>query len=99
MTTACSASSASAWSTAFPYVCHLAVSPRWMVHYLNAEMLDNADNRAEEARFMAGFDADFARRHAAAFADLHRRIGLDYFAIDCAETETGGCCCSRRTWR
>ena len=72
-----------------PFVCHLAVSPRWMVHYLNAEMLDNADNRAEEARFMAGFDADFARRHAAAFADLHRRIGLDYFAIDCAETRDG----------
>ena len=72
-----------------PYVCHLAVSPRWMVHYLNAEMLDNADNRAEEAGFMANFDDDFARRHAGAFADLHRRIGLDYFAIDCAETRDG----------
>ena len=72
-----------------PYVCHLAVSPRWMVHYLNAEMLDNAANRAEEARFMAEFDADFARRHAVAFADLHQRIGLDYFAIDCAETRDG----------
>jgi hypothetical protein len=72
-----------------PYVCHLAVSPRWMVHYLNAEMLDNAHNRAEEAQFMADFDDDFARRHAAAFADLHTRIGLDYFAIDCAETRDG----------
>ena len=72
-----------------PYVCHLAVSPRWMVHYLNAEMLDSAANRAEEARFMAAFDTDFAVRHAAAFADLYRRIGLDYFAIDCAETRDG----------
>jgi len=72
-----------------PYVCHLAVSPRWMVHYLNAEMLDNAKNRAEEARFMATFDEDFARRHAAAFADLSQRIGLDYFAVDCAETRDG----------
>ena len=72
-----------------PFVCHLAVSPRWMVHYLNAEMLDNAANRAEEARFMADFEEAFARRHAVAFQQLHQRIGLDYFAIDCAETRDG----------
>jgi len=72
-----------------PFVCHMAISPRWMVHYLNADMLENAGNRAEEARFMAGFDADFASRHRAAFARLHERIGLDYFAIDCAETRDG----------
>ncbi len=39
---------------------------------------------------MEGFDAGFARRHASAFAALHRRIGLDYFAVDCAETQDGG---------
>jgi len=72
-----------------PFICHMAISPRWMVHYLNADMLENAENRAEEARFMAGFDDDFARRHRAAFARLHERIGLDYFAIDCAETRDG----------
>jgi hypothetical protein len=72
-----------------PFVCHMAVSPRWMVHYLNADMLENAANRAEEARFMAQFDQSFARRHAAAFHELHKRIGLDYFAIDCAETADG----------
>jgi hypothetical protein len=72
-----------------PYVCHLAVSAHWMVHYLNAAMLDNADNRAFEARFMETFDQDFATRHQAAFAALAERIGLDYFAIDCAETKDG----------
>jgi hypothetical protein len=72
-----------------PYVCHLAISPRWMVHYLNADMLDNADNRAEEARFMAEFDADFAPRHRVAFERLRERIGLDYFVIDCSETRDG----------
>jgi hypothetical protein len=72
-----------------PFVCHMAISPRWMVHYLNADMLENAANRDEEARFMAGFDEDFGRRHVAAFARLHERIGLDYFAIDCAETRDG----------
>jgi hypothetical protein len=72
-----------------PFVCHLAVSAHWMVHYLNAAMLDNAGNRAFEARFMETFDQDFAARHRDAFAGLAERIGLDYFAIDCAETKDG----------
>jgi hypothetical protein len=72
-----------------PFVCHMAVSPRWMVHYLNADMLENPANRDEEARFMADFDSDFAVRHQAAFADLHQRIGLDYFGIDSGETADG----------
>ena len=38
---------------------------------------------------MEGFDADFAVRHADAFSALHRRIGLDYFGIDCAELPDG----------
>ena len=67
----------------------MAISPRWMVHYLNADMLENAGNRAEEAHFMATFDDDFARRHRVALEQIHQRIGLDYFAIDCAETKDG----------
>ncbi len=38
---------------------------------------------------MAGFDEGFARRHAAAFAQLQAAIGLDYLVIDCAETPDG----------
>ncbi len=72
-----------------PFVCHMAVSPRWMVHYLNADMLENPANRDEEARFMAGFDQDFAVRHQAAFQALHERLGLDYFGIDSGETRDG----------
>src|SRR5581483_9849513 len=69
-----------------PFACHLAISPHWMVHYMNAAMLENAAHREEEARFMAAFDQDFAARHRRAFEQLAERIGLDYFAIDCAET-------------
>ncbi|MBF0498579.1 MAG: RimK family alpha-L-glutamate ligase [Candidatus Riflebacteria bacterium] len=72
-----------------PFICHMAVSPRWMVHYLNADMMKNAENRAEEARFMASFDDDFARRHAEAFHAINERIGLDYLGIDCGETING----------
>lgn len=72
-----------------PFVCHMAVSRHWMVHYLNADMKESQAKRDEEARAFATFDEDFARRHQGAFTDLFQRIGLDYFAIDCAETKDG----------
>ncbi len=72
-----------------PYICHMAISSDWMIHYANAGMADSAEKRDEEARFMAGFDEDFAVRHAAAFKAINDRIGLDYLGIDCAETTDG----------
>ena len=30
-----------------PFICHLAISSEWMVHYLNAGMTDSAEKRAE----------------------------------------------------
>ena len=72
-----------------PFAVHMAVSSHWMVHYLNAEMGESEAKRAEEARFMAEFDGDFARRHAAPLQAMVERVGLDYFGIDCAETPDG----------
>jgi hypothetical protein len=72
-----------------PFLSHMAVSPRWMVHYLNAEMEENAANREKEAQAMAEFDHGFARRHAEAFSRLCETFPLDYFGIDCAETKDG----------
>lgn len=72
-----------------PFLCHMACSRHWMVHYLNAGMTDSADKRADEARAMAAFDASFATRHRAAFAALCERLPFEYFAIDCGETPDG----------
>ena len=72
-----------------PFLCHMAISSHWMVHYLNAGMTESAAKRDEEAQAMAGFDTGFARRHQAAFAELHQRLGFDYYSIDCAETRDG----------
>lgn len=72
-----------------PHASHMAMSRHWMVHYLNADMAAHPERRATEAAWMAGFDTGFARRHARAFAALHRIFGLDYFGIDCAETPDG----------
>jgi hypothetical protein len=72
-----------------PYACHMAISRHWMIHYLNAGMMESEEKRAEEARFMAEFDRDFAPRHETALAGLAERIGLDYVTMDCAETRDG----------
>ena len=71
-----------------PFICHMAASEHWMVHYLNAGMAESAEKRAAEAAVMLGED-DFIGRHAAALDALARTIGLDYFSIDCAETGDG----------
>jgi glutathione synthase/RimK-type ligase-like ATP-grasp enzyme len=72
-----------------PYLCHLAISKHWMVHYLNAEMTENSANRDEEAQAMVTFDDDFAVRHAQALSAISAVTGLDYVGIDCAETTQG----------
>lgn len=71
------------------YICHMAISDHWMVHYLNAGMTESAAKRAEEARFMAAFDQEFALRHDAALRAIAARAGLDYIGVDCAETPDG----------
>ena len=72
-----------------PYACHMAISDQWKIWYLNADMARNAAKRAEEEKFMVEFDEGFAARHSAALAQIAQRVGLDYFAIDCAETKDG----------
>lgn len=72
-----------------PFLCHMAISQHWMVHYLNANMLESAVNRDEEAQAMQDFDTTFAKKHAQAFAAIYQRTGLEYLGIDCAETANG----------
>ncbi len=71
------------------YICHMGISSHWMIHYLNAGMAESAEKRAEEARFMADFDTDFALRHAGALHQIGERLGLDYVGIDCAQSADG----------
>jgi hypothetical protein len=72
-----------------PYACHLAIADRWDIWYMNAQMAASASKRREEEAFMQTFDVGFAQRHRAALSDLAKRIGLDYFTIDCGETKEG----------
>ncbi len=72
-----------------PFLCHMAVSRHWMVHYLNAGMTESAEKRAMEETAMATFRSGFVRRHARAFDALHESLGFDYYSIDCGETRDG----------
>jgi glutathione synthase/RimK-type ligase-like ATP-grasp enzyme len=72
-----------------PYICHLAISRHWMIHYLNAGMAESDEKRAEEAECMMDFDQQFATRHHVALREINHHIGLDYVGIDCAETQDG----------
>jgi hypothetical protein len=70
------------------FVCHMAVSSDWMIHYVNAGMYAEAWKREEEARFMADF-SQFERKHATALQAICQRMRLEYLVMDCAETAAG----------
>ncbi|MBR0793459.1 hypothetical protein JQ631_30650 [Bradyrhizobium manausense] len=72
-----------------PYACHMAIADRWDIWYLNAYMAFSEEKRAEEAVFMQDFDRAFAARHKHALDEMSRRVGLDYFIVDCAENQSG----------
>lgn len=72
-----------------PFLCHMAPSEHWMVHYLNAGMAESPAKRAAEAKAMMEFETGFAVRHRLAFTGLCAALGLDYFSIDCSEAPDG----------
>ena len=71
------------------FLAHHAMNDHWMIHYLNAGMMEDRTKRDLEAAAMAGFDKGFARRHARAFRAIRERLGLDYLILDCSETPDG----------
>ena len=63
------------------YPVHLAISPRWKVHYFSADMRDVPEHRAEEARFLADPPAWLGPAYAA-LERVRDVLGLDYGGID-----------------
>ncbi|MEI6804606.1 MAG: hypothetical protein WCK83_15720 [Burkholderiales bacterium] len=72
-----------------PYVCHLAVSESWVVHYISAHMELSLDKRQEEERFMNEFNTVFLRKHGQCLDRIADKIDLDYVVLDCAESVGG----------
>jgi tetratricopeptide (TPR) repeat protein len=65
-----------------PY--HLAIGNGWKVHHVSTDMANQPWMQREEAAFLADPGAVFSASHYEALQELRRRIGLDYFGIDCA---------------
>lgn len=72
-----------------PYICHLAISEHWIVHYLSAGMHLCARKREEEALRMQTFGSDFAVRYRRHIESIAQKLKLDYVTIDCAELTDG----------
>lgn len=60
---------------------HAAVASAWKVHYVTAQM-DDAANRAEDARFLADPTAVLGRDAVAALGRIRDLLALDYAGID-----------------
>ncbi len=72
-----------------PYAHHLAISQNWMVHYYNALNANEQWIRDEEEQFLADVGNVFDGPRARVLAEIARRVGLDYFGIDCSVLEDG----------
>jgi len=72
-----------------PYPFHLAISPRWMVHYYNAPMDEHAWMRDEEHRFLARMEDVFSGDLHEALREAAALLPLDYVGIDCAIDREG----------
>lgn len=72
-----------------PYPFHLAISPRWMVHYYNAAMSEHQWMRDEEHAFLARMDEVFHGRLRSALDEAAQLLALDYVGIDCAIDREG----------
>jgi hypothetical protein len=71
------------------YPLHLAISPRWKVHYFSADMADRPDHRAEEARFLADMAGAIGPQSVAALEAIAATLGLDYGGIDFGRDAAG----------
>jgi hypothetical protein len=71
------------------YPLHLAISRHWKIHYVTAEMTEDAGHRAEEAKFLQDMPGVLGPRAMAALADIQDALGLDYAGIDFGLSASG----------
>jgi Tfp pilus assembly protein PilF len=71
------------------YPLHLAISPRWKVHYFSADMADRADHRAEEALYLNDMKATLGAGAAATLEHIAAALRLDYGGIDFGRDAAG----------
>ena len=71
------------------YPLHLALSRDWKIHYFSADMAENAENRAEDAEFLANMPGVLGKKGMETLRGVQARLGLDYGGIDFGLNERG----------
>ncbi|MGH6715337.1 MAG: tetratricopeptide repeat protein [Bradyrhizobium sp.] len=64
------------------YPLHLAISREWKVHYFTSDMAQDADHRAEEAKFLQDMAPAIGEKAMRALSRIRDLLGLDYAGID-----------------
>ena len=70
-----------------PY--HLAIADDWKVHHDSTDMADHSWMQREEEAFLNDPASVFGPAHDRLLREIHARIGLDYFGIDCGLDASG----------
>jgi tetratricopeptide (TPR) repeat protein len=70
-----------------PY--HLAIASDWKVHHVTTDMADHLSMQREEEAFLNDPATVFSPSHYRALREIHKRIGLEYFGIDCGLDRSG----------
>ncbi len=71
------------------YPLHLAIHDDWAVWYYNAQMQACSRKQAEERRFLDDIASAMPPRCLTALGHIARRVGLDYFGLDCSVAPDG----------
>jgi tetratricopeptide (TPR) repeat protein len=70
-----------------PY--HLAIADHWKVHHDSTDMVDHQWMQQEEEAFLNNPATVFNSTHYRVMREIQRRIGLEYFGIDCGLDRSG----------
>ena len=70
-----------------PY--HLAIGTDWKLHHDNTDMASHPWMQQEEAAFLNAPGSVFSAANLRALAEVQKRIGLDFFGIDCGLDRDG----------
>ena len=64
---------------------HMVVGDKWLLHAARR----TTNTESEEFEVLAAFDQEMAPRLKSMFREIGRRLGLDYFGVDCAFDTSG----------
>jgi hypothetical protein len=68
---------------------HLAIDDKWKIHHVTTDMANQSWMQAEEKAFLENPHAVFGPRHYGALRAIRKKVGLEYFGIDCGLDRDG----------